>query len=431
MDEQLKQLEQELSKIAVPKELLEQAHTLAVQEYCIQRRRIKRVFQVAMVAAIFSIVFTVSVRLSPAFAQTIAKIPGFAPLVEMIAFDKGMEDIIKNDYAEEIGITQTINNISFTILSAVADESGLLLAYRLEAPFDVSTIHFKESKLRQLGEDLPVTVAYSYAPSDKNVMENNLDFIFLEDASLNGDDFELFLQLNDVEQTEFTIPFTLSKPFAKSKHYTLNEQVEVDGQHIVVNQVTISPLRAEIEFTLPESNTMRILDFTTVKLIDENGEEWGRGRNRISALGSLRDNHYTMFIESNYFRQPKSLTLLIDKIEALEKGKDFIEVDFEKKEVLSVPKELDIQLEFLTDYSISADYNIATANLVKSLFDYLEDANGEVRWITTSSYTSWESEYDVRGNFTFEEDFVNPVKLYIANYPQFLDGHIEVKIPLK
>ncbi len=218
---------------------------------------------------------------------------------------------------------------------------------------------------------------------------------------------------------------------AKSKHYALNEQMEVDGQLIIVNKVTISPLRAEIEFTIPESNSMRILDFNSVKLIDEQGEDWGRGRNGISALGSLSDNHYTMFIESNYFREPKSLTLIIDKIEALEKGKDFIEVDFEKRQVLSVPKELDIQLEFLTDYSISANYNIATANLVKSLFDYLEDANGEVRWMKTSSYTSGESEYDVRGNFTLDEAFVNPVKLYIASYPQFLDGHIEVKIPLK
>lgn len=430
MDDQLKKLEQELSEIAVPKEQLEQAHTRAVQKYRIQRRRKKRVVQVAMLAAILSIVFTVSVRLSPVFAQTVAKIPGFAPIVEMIAYDKGIEDIIQNDYAEEINITQTINNISFTILSAVADESGLFIAYRLEAPFEVSINRFEEIQLRQLGETLPSSIAYSDSPSNENVIEGNFDFIFLEDATLNGDEFELFLQLNDAEQTEFTIPFSLSKPFAKSKHYSLNKQMEVDGQLIIVNQVTISPLRAEIEFTIPETNSMRILDFNTVKLIDEKGEEWGRGRSGISAMGSLRDNHYTMFIESNYFREPKSLTLIIDKIEALEKGKDFIEVDFEKKQVLSVPKELDVHLEFETNYTISAIYNIAQKNHVKDLFSYLIDANGEEIWRSTSS-TSSDGSYQVSGSYTFEKGFVNPVKLYIANYPQFLDGHIEVKIPLK
>ncbi|MEO4054796.1 DUF4179 domain-containing protein [Solibacillus sp. CAU 1738] len=430
MDEKLQQLEQELSKIAVPKEQLEQAHSHAVQKYRIQRRRRKKVVQVVMIAALFSLIFTVSVRLSPAFAQTIAKIPGFAPLVEMIAFDKGMEDIIQNDYAEEIGITQNVNNLTITILSAVADESGLLLTYRLEAPFDVSTIRFEEIQLQQLGETLPASIAYSDSPSNENVIEGNFDFIFLEDATLNGDEFELFIQLNDADQTEFTIPFKLSKPLAKSKHYTLNEQVEVDGQLIIVNQVTISPLRAEIEFTIPETNSMRILDFNTVKLIDEKGEEWGRGRSGISALGSLRDNHYTMFIESNYFREPKSLTLIIDKIEALEKGKDFIEVDFEKRKVLSVPKELDVQLEIWTDYTISATYNVAQENHVKDLFTYLIDANGEEVSRSTSTNKSSEESYQVSGSYTFEKGFVNPVKLYIANYPQFLDGHIEVKIPL-
>ena len=51
----------------------------------------------------------------------------------------------------------------------------------------------------------------------------------------------------------------------------------------------------------------------------------------------LRDGEAVYYMQSNYFREPKKLTLQVGEVKALSKGEDYIEVDFAKNKVLYQP----------------------------------------------------------------------------------------------
>ncbi|MEC1178166.1 DUF4179 domain-containing protein [Metasolibacillus meyeri] len=425
------QLLKQLEQIEVPKPALQQARLLAVKRRQKEKRRRKYTIRSGLVVALFFISFTTSIRLSPQMAEAAAKIPLLAPFVEMITYDKGLEDILANNYVEDIVVEIESNGKKFIITSVVADESGLLLAYRFENDEPMKRqVDFTEVKLMQDGEALPTGVTmYFNNVENETIFENRMDFIFDEKLKLNGNDFELVVQLNDKSKTIFTLPFTLSKQVAHSKKYVLNEQLLIDGQEIYVNSLQISPLRAEVNFTIPETNTKRILDFD-LRLVDETSEEWGTIKNGASGYGSIRSGTYTSFMQSNYFREPKSLTLIVENVTALEKGRDYIEVDFSKKQVLHVPEELDLTLEIPSETSIYAIYPLATAAHNKSLVSALIDAHGQ-EWSSIQSTSKVDESKESESTYLFEKGFANPVKMYIEHYPLFLNGSAEVELPIR
>ncbi|WP_042475459.1 DUF4179 domain-containing protein [Bacillus ndiopicus] len=425
------QLLEMLEQIKVPQDALKQARFLAINRRKREKRQQKRMLQLGLSAALIFLALTLSIRLSPQIAEAAAKIPLLAPFVEIITYDKGMKDILANDYAQNIIVQDEQSGKKFTITSVVADETGLLIAYRFENNEAITrSAEFKEVKLMQNGEALPAGVTMHFNGSeDKTVMESTLDFIFVENRKPYGNDFELVVQLNDTQETTFTLPFSLSKQLAPSKQYVINKQLVVDGQEILVNSVYISPLRVEASFTIPETNTKRILDFD-LRLVDETGEEWGRMSSGTTGFGSMKDGEFTRFIQSNYFREPKSLTLIIENIEALDKGQDYIEVDFSKKQVLYVPEKLDVKLEIPTEASIHAVYPLAKAEHSKPLLQTLIDANGKEWWSTQSS-SLFGDRKESESSYMFEKGFANPVKMYIQNYPLFLNGSGQIEISIR
>src|SRR5690606_22018077 len=106
-----------------------------------------------------------------------------------------------------------------------------------------------------------------------------------------------------------TIPFELTKPIAETKHYDLQQEIVVSGQHLWLKELSVTPLRAQLTIQADEQNSMQLLDVGIVELIDEHGESWGKGKNGVIGWGSLRDGDYKLNIQSNYFRSPEQLTL--------------------------------------------------------------------------------------------------------------------------
>lgn len=127
----------------------------------------------------------------------------------------------------------------------------------------------------------------------------------------------------------------MRKPIAKAKGYVVNEELSFEGQHITVKSVSISPLRTGITIALDPKNTMRILGFEDIRILDERGEAWTTIQNGLTATGSLLDGEATFYLQSNYFREPKQLSLAIGKVVALPVGQDYIEVDFNKNKVIA------------------------------------------------------------------------------------------------
>lgn len=99
-------LKRELEKIEIPKEKIQAARQQAYAKHLHSRKRQIKTWKQVSIVMLLLIAFVTTVRVSPAFAQTIAKIPGFAPLVEMITQDKGVKDILDNQYYEELNIVE-------------------------------------------------------------------------------------------------------------------------------------------------------------------------------------------------------------------------------------------------------------------------------------------------------------------------------------
>lgn len=425
-------LTEELEAVEIPTEALNQARTKALHQHRLTKKRKHRLYSLASVAVIALLLFVASVRVSPVFAQAIAKIPGFASIVNMIGMDKGMEDIVENNYYEELGVVATEGDFTLTIQSVIADHSGMIIFYKLEAPSDFSKVDITSLELSQQGIPLNVSSTYHINSSGKTtVREEKVEFMSVDDLSYDNMTFEFNLHLNDAAKTKFAVPFTLTKPIERPKVYELNQTVVVDSQSVTIKQLKISPLRAEIKLAANEQNTMQLLNFTSVRLIDENGEDWGRPRGRGAGrgFGNLRDGEVGIFIQSNYFRQPEKLTLVMEWIEALPKGSDYLEIDFEQEKVLYVPSELDIDVQLPSSNTLEVTYPTGTGGgqLLYGIVD--QEGNDFSNNIISTLFSKEEPNATAIYTFDFDKA-VNPIRLHINSYPLYLDGKVEIDIPL-
>ena len=424
-------LKEELNSIAIPKEALTYAKTSGLKRVKNERRRQKRWIGTIAATAAFMIIFITSIRVSPAFAQAIAKIPGFAPLVEMIYYDKGMEDILKNDYYEEIYLTETKNNLSFTLLGVIADESGMIINYELDAPYQIHDLDTKAVTIKQNGKELDASIQYSwFAKEPTNHIEEIIEVTANEKINYTNPNFELSITFKDEHETTFDIPFTLQKEIAKSKNFQLNKVVELDGQKLTIKSLRISPLRAQLDIAPDPDNTMQILQIKSMRLLDEKGEEWGTITNGFSGFGSLRDGEASLFFQSNYFREPKSLKLEIKDVQALPKGKDYIEVDFLKKEVLYIPDNLDVNIDVSSYDTIFVKYKTKEIYHSYQMFFQAADANGEA--VDSNGHTGSSGLEMVESTYSFNtRGKANPIRIYVNSYEHYLKGSASLEIPLK
>ncbi|WP_318614524.1 DUF4179 domain-containing protein [Sporosarcina sp. YIM B06819] len=418
-------LTEELDAIEIPKEALHQARVKAMQQHQLTKRRKRRLYTVASVAAVVLLLFMTSIRVSPVFAQAVAKIPGFAPIVGMIAY----VDIVENNYYEDLGIIVTQGDYTLTLQNVVADHSGMTIFYTITSPFDHSEVSITSLGVSQQG--IPWGVASSYISSPvggSDVRKDKVEIIPVDELSYDNMSFEFNLHLDDAAETKFTVPFTLTKPIKQPKIYEVNRSVVVDGQTIHIKQLEISPLRTDIRLAANEQNTMQLLKFRSVRLIDENGENWWQTGNMEQGFGISRDGEVSIRMHSNYFRQPQKLTLVMEMIEALPKGSDYIEVDFEQQKVLYVPSELDIDVQVPSSNIVEVTYpkTVESQLIVEIVNNEGNDLNGNLISVNFSEENDYQT---ATYAFNFDNE-VNPIRLHINSYPLYLDGKVEIDIPL-
>lgn len=414
------------------------AQQLALQRLKKQKIRKKRGIQLIVVAAILMITFLSSIRYSSNFAQAMYQVPIFKPLVEMVAFDKGMEDILANQYFEEINESQTLDGKTLTITGVVADESGMIISYKLQSDEDLAEIFGVIPEVLQNNEPIQAGVSSSWSAQEEGTfeIENTFEISAPQGMDYSSKDFELHASLRDRPDTVFEIPFTLKKEIKASEHYKIDKQVVVDGQRFTMNELVISPLRTEIVLSIHPNNTKRILDFGDIQIYDERQEQWGKIRNGTSGFGSLDDEKFSLMLESNYFRIPKSITVEFSDIEVIDKKDEIIEIDFEKKQVLTQAEGVIKELEIGDNYEIQYKVFPTNKHTHKTYFSEVTDANGEEfhfsnAWISDDDGFLLVGQRLDKELITTSTPLVNPVQLKLSRYEQYLSGVGVVEVDLK
>ncbi|WP_059174048.1 DUF4179 domain-containing protein [Bacillus sp. FJAT-27445] len=422
---------------SVPMETLQsEAQLIAYKRYKKRQTHHKRLIQSTIAVAILLITLVGSIRVSPTLAHAVAQIPGLKPLVEMIALDKGIEDIVNNEYFEQMNLSQTINGKTLTITGVVADESGMIISYKLNSDEDLAIFMGVTAEVKQNDKLVNAGVGSSWTAQSEGTyeVEDTINVTASQGMDYSSQDFELTLSLRDRPETVFEIPFTLKKEVKASKRYTVNKQLLVDGQRFTVHELIISPIRSQLKMSIDPSNSKKILSFEDIRIYDENQEEWGKIRNGVTGFGVYEDEQFSIMLESNYFRIPKTITIEIREIEAIDKADEFILVDFEKKKVIRQPEYINIELEIKDNFEIQYKVPSYKKNEHKGVFRNFIDANGAIY----HSYSIWISQIEnymlIGQHFDMENAEklpANPVKLEIARYEQYLNGIGRIQVELK
>lgn len=422
----------ELDTIHIPEDALnvaiESGVKTAAKTYRLKRRKRRKSLWSLAITAVLLVTFVTSIRVSPAFASAVGSIPVLGKIVELIQYDKGLQGIFDNDYYQQINASQTVDDITLTINGLIVDETGVVVSYTLEAPYPISTVGYKDVHIFKDDSEIEKG-SWSYDHPDQqhqNRKEDVLDLMFLEKQSFETRGMKMEITLENDKETTFSIPFTLQKDVKKGKVYPLKQEVVIEGQKLVIDEITINPLRVSVDITFDETNTMEIYNFQDMRIEDENGEEWSSIRNGTSGRG-FGESKQTLFLQSNYFEKPQKLYFKMNQLQALAKEEAYVLVDLQKGKVLKQPSDGKIEFTSIKPDSVEARYEQANDEVNRSLFYIAENANGE-EVESNSSSMHYDEGYAYSTMYFTKPERVNPVKITFESYPNYINGDISIEL---
>jgi hypothetical protein len=386
-------------------------------------------------AAMILIGFFTSIRLSPAFANFITVIPGMEKIVDIIRDDKGKMAAIENNYYEKIGVSQEKNGMKFTIDGAIADENGLVLFYTLQTVGKKEVLNIEEPHLNyQGGEKLNGGTLSSgsgnlqITKDGKTINTGTIEWSAIE-TPLTARKFELNIKGKGNNQIEaFGLQFELKKAIQEKKTYKLNKTVAIEGQKITFLDAIIYPLRIAVHVKMDPNNPKKLLNFDDLRLVDENGESWNKISNGITA-SRISDDEAIIYLQSNYFHEPKALYLVINKIQAVDKDKAVLVIDTKNKQILSQPKE-----NLFSGVIVENDHLFLKmaggGGFHYEPFGEIKDVNGKN--VKKSEVSFSPSEVNKLMELTVKipelQNAENPISIELSFYPAWIEGHEKIKI---
>lgn len=446
----LEQRKNTLEQVEVSKDKLYSAvqsgFEKAKKERLLKRTKvIKRSSWSIGIVAVLLISFITSVNVSPAFANKIASIPGMERIVELIKQDSGLTAAIENDFYQPLNLSQKKGGITVTLDGVIADEKGMVIFYTVQSKKKNLPLEIDYLKLNnEYNGNLPAsdTTFWSSAPptiednvfSSMMTLETYENHIFWDGKLL----WSIGLESGDKVE-EFQIPFKFKKADVVSKTFDLNKEVTIEGQRIIVERVTINPIRAEVKLKIDPNNSKGIFSFRNLKFINDIGDEWILN-NRGTAFGSIDGSEWTITLQSPYFNNSDSLKLVFGKIAAMDKDDTFILIDTESKKFLKQPANsiftnLEVEnnkVRFIMD--VKGDYTM----LVSSSF---LDNDGKEFFIKYDYTNPWGRKNYVNGSLMTTDDkgiklefelptdsIKNPLRFELDYYPSWIEEDVEIEI---
>ncbi|WP_449621559.1 DUF4179 domain-containing protein [Robertmurraya sp. Marseille-Q9965] len=411
-----KKLEDYINNVEVPEEKLDDAIFAGFQKAKSEKVRLKGKKWWLSVAAV---------------AILLVGFSGIEKIYELIRDDKGMLSALEHEYYEELGVSDKKNGIEFVIDGAIADESRLILFYTVNTDKKQKEIRADNVEIKNLDQGTMDISSFSdefYHQSDTGEKSYNGKIEYTFNNPLTAKNFQLDLEIKgDSEKEEFSVNFNLKNEFKEKKIYSIDKTVTLEGQKIHFVDVRVYPLRVGVHFKLDPNNTKKILQLEDLQLVDENGETWLSIMNGLSAI-QVTEGEYIYYLQSNYFKEPKELYLVFNRVQAVDKEYSHIVVDMEKKEILKQPKG-----NMLRDLEVSRNqigFKLYTEKAFPyGIFAEVKDANGKSVDYNTSFWDSYHDGYSsmwIRGsNFN---RYANPLTFELTAFPEWIQGKTKIRI---
>lgn len=411
----------------------------------LERIRKRRSFYAAA-ATLLVAVNLMSIRLFPAYAEAMARIPGLERFVALIAHDRGLVDAIDNDFYQASGVSDTEGGATLTVEGLIADNSRIVLFYSLKDAAETG-LNLKDVRIGGPEGD-PLEASYSYRPfprdskEAKGLWRDTLVVSLAPDTSVPESltvDFILSSETDrpsgaSPEETRFTlaVPIDRSRIDEAEETLVLDRAVATAGQKILFKTLTIRPTRLEVSLEYAAGNTMEIFGFENLRFEDADGNRWTPITGGVTA-SHLDDLRHLLYFESNYFRYPETLRLEADGIRALPKDAGRLILDLENEALVEKPDDR-IALRSLSPVTdgIRAEFSLKAPETFTGILNLFkrdfEDGSGESRLF---GEIGWSREPD--GTFLVrvvlpETDRKGKAILHIGDYPAYLTDPISFSV---
>lgn len=433
-EEKLKKWKDAIEKNDIPQEELELAVKQGFQRAknvpkVKKRPYVKRGVWSAVVAAILLISLVTSIRVSPAFANAVASIPGMEKIVALIQDNKGLQAAIDNEYYQQLNHSFEKDGVTLTLDGAIADEQEMIVFYTVKGFNDgeqfqgfLPEITDKEGRtiiMRSSADSL-------YDVDGKGLEQaSKVNVHFLK--GVNESEFILKAKLkSDSRSIDYEIPFSLAKEKMLTTRYPINKTVLIEGQKITIKQIEVSPIKVGVHIRVDPSNTKEIFGFEDLRLVDDKGEIWSSITNGLTASGT-KGYETVYYLQSNYFEKPLGLTLKFNKLQAIDKDEAYVVIDTEKGMILEQPVDERFMMIKTTQRFIEL-YLKGEKEFHGDPFSTFTDAEGK-EISTIGGEFSRNSDEQIKLSVRLpDEPYVNPIKLPLYGYPQWIEGKAEIKI---
>lgn len=402
-------------------------------------------------AVIALLMLSVSVRLSPVFADYLQNVPVLKYIVKLVNYDKGLKAAVENNFIQNVGVSDEHEGIKFTVDNIIVDQARMIVFYTIENNSQYKYLDMREARFKDAsGKDLEAGISYGFFYNKPNIkkIQDNIKVSFAETIVI-PDIVHMsvkFDQREDPDSTEGTrLPYTwqVDIPIDKSMFenlkqvYNVDKTIEVENQKITINKATVYPTRMAVDITFAEENSMKIFNFENIKVTNAKGETLSTITNDVTA-SFISDNHMVLYFESDFFNNPENLYLHIGSIRALDKDKLGVLVDLDNKKLLKAPDDR-LRLK-----DISKSSGKTTISFILNGEQFLEnqtrysvstsgvyDRNGkELKVLETSnSYSNGGEDLNQAIQITLEDNNIaSPIKIVLNDYHSRIKGDFKIRI---
>lgn len=433
-EEKLAEYKKKLDDVPVSQESLDEAIITGFQKARFDKKqkshKKKWIISMATVAVIL-LAFVTSIRVSPVFANYVTSIPGMEKIVDLIRDDKGRMTALENNYYQEIDVTsQKKDGLEIVIDGAIADEKGMVLFYTLHADQKRKNMTINEAQLTGRDGEVLDLGSSSYgmphiSETGKKEFSGTLEYFF--QTPLSTREFKLNLTVNGINEA-YSIPFALSETLKKKKTYEINKTVRIEGQNIRFEEATVYPLRVALHVKQDPQNTKKLLNFDDIRLVDERGEAWSKIANGVTA-SHVSDNEAILYLQSNYFNEPKELYLVFNRIQAVDKDEGAVVVDLENEKIVKQPKGNKLRYLKIRNGEIRFDLH-TNEEFTYSLFSEIKDEKGNEMESNSSfvNVSNDEGIMEVGVGVSSLDKYKSPIHLKLAFFPEWIVGNEKVRI---
>ncbi|WP_221566527.1 DUF4179 domain-containing protein [Alkalihalobacillus sp. TS-13] len=420
-------------------------------------KRYKRIQRRSIVSLATSmaliLLFITSVRISPAFADTIKTLPGMQVIVKMIQGDKGLEDAVSNDFIHEVNKKDTHEGVTLSVDRIIVDQARMIIFYSAETAGDHEYLRLHRIKLLDgNGEEIQAGFAYGDPLESENLQENKkmngkIVATFAEDVQV-PEVVQLKVILQDADSpsaihteartldSEWNIEIPIKEEWYADTRETIEimETVEMEKQKIHFEKAVIDPTLIALHIKYDETNEMQLFRFDDLKLMDDTGQVWEPIQNGIISSGE--DDDFTLYFQSNYFRKPEELYLSGSSIRAIDKDEQEVVVDLQDEKLTKTPSDRRIQLDQINREGVDVQFDFAIRMGKQDkdhhyeIFDSLPvnlDQNGER---AQNGYSRSDENPLIMQNYytVYNPENTKEIVLKIIDYPNRIQDRFKIKI---